>query len=68
LEPLPHDKLLSKLVFSNYLKTIRDIEKVNRTKSVGVLIYNNLLAGHILVSAGVFEIRGSKNLKKYPHP
>jgi len=58
-----------KQFFHNIEKTVRDIENMKRIKFVGLLIYNNLLPGHILISITVSEIQGSKNLKKkHPSP
>jgi len=50
--------------FFNISKTARDIENANRIKVVGLLNYNNLLPGRILISPTVFEIQGFEKSKK----
>jgi len=66
LEPLAPDKLFSKTFFSDTSKTVRDIEKVYAIKFLGLLVYNNLLLGYILVSPTVFEKQGFEKSQKTP--
>jgi len=54
------DKVISKTVFSKYLKNRFRYQKMCKIKCVDLKIFNNLLPWHILISRTVFEIQGSK--------
>jgi len=50
--------------YQSISKTVRDIEKKYTIKYAGLLFYNNVLAGHILISPTVFEIKEFEVSKK----
>jgi len=65
----PPDKLFSKTVFFlNISKTLEISTTVYENKLVGLLINNNLLAGHTFVSPTVFRIQEFKKSQKTPPP
>jgi len=57
-----------KLFFSKYLKNRVRYRKSVQNKSVGLLIYNNLLPGHILITKRFWDTAGSKKTQTTPPP
>jgi len=54
--------------YQSISKFVRDIENKYIIKYAGLLFYNNVLAGHILISPTVFEIKEFEVSKKKTHP